>query len=284
VLIGRHGTPVDPRTLNRRFGARCEAAGVRAMTVHDARRTCATLLVDLDVHPRVIMRILRHAKLTVKARGPRLFRRGPLTCVDAIVGLTGFEPAASSSRTRRRLDGGGHVRRRHAAEVHPGAPETVEVAVLRCCTDPCLQSWRPIGAEPRTGVVVPAQPGCGALSDASAAAGRCCSRGFGDARLPSRRVVVQPGSSGPAHRARTPFGNCAACIGRCRTGSGDPRHRTARFRMNFSQVAARLWRNPCPAVVRSMAAGPTQIVRARSGEAATGCLAPREPSSGGTES
>jgi integrase len=33
--------------------------------VHDARRTCATLLVDLDVHPRVIMRILRHAQISV---------------------------------------------------------------------------------------------------------------------------------------------------------------------------------------------------------------------------
>jgi integrase len=29
--------------------------------VHDARHRCATLLVDLDVHPRVILRILRHA-------------------------------------------------------------------------------------------------------------------------------------------------------------------------------------------------------------------------------
>lgn len=35
------------------------------MTVHDARRTCATLLVGLDVHPRVIMRVLRHADLPV---------------------------------------------------------------------------------------------------------------------------------------------------------------------------------------------------------------------------
>lgn len=35
------------------------------MTVHDTRRTCATLLVDLDVHPRVIMRVLRHADLAV---------------------------------------------------------------------------------------------------------------------------------------------------------------------------------------------------------------------------
>jgi integrase len=40
-------------------------ADVRRQTVHDARRTCATLLVDLDVHPRVIMRVLRHADLSV---------------------------------------------------------------------------------------------------------------------------------------------------------------------------------------------------------------------------
>jgi integrase len=61
VFTGRYGTPIDPRTLNRKFTARCEAARVRPITVHDARNTCATLLIDLDVHPRVIMRILRHA-------------------------------------------------------------------------------------------------------------------------------------------------------------------------------------------------------------------------------
>ena len=61
MFTGRYGTPIDPRTLNRAFTARCDAAGVRRLTVHDARRTCATLLVDLDVHPRVIMRVLRHA-------------------------------------------------------------------------------------------------------------------------------------------------------------------------------------------------------------------------------
>lgn len=38
---------------------------MRRLTVHDGRRTCATLLVDLDVHPRVIKRILRHADQTV---------------------------------------------------------------------------------------------------------------------------------------------------------------------------------------------------------------------------
>jgi hypothetical protein len=33
--------------------------------VHDALRTCATLLVDLDVHPRVIMRVVLYADVGV---------------------------------------------------------------------------------------------------------------------------------------------------------------------------------------------------------------------------
>jgi integrase len=43
--------------LNRRFETRCAKAGVRRITVHDMRHTCATLLAALDVHPRVAMRI-----------------------------------------------------------------------------------------------------------------------------------------------------------------------------------------------------------------------------------
>jgi integrase len=38
---------------------------VRKITVHDGRRTCATLLVDLDVHPRQVMQILRHTQIAV---------------------------------------------------------------------------------------------------------------------------------------------------------------------------------------------------------------------------
>jgi integrase len=86
IFTGRYGTPVDPRTLNRKFTARCEAAGVRPITVHDARHTCATLLVDLEVHPRVIMRILRHADqaitmeiyMQMPVRRPRARRCGDL--------------------------------------------------------------------------------------------------------------------------------------------------------------------------------------------------------------
>ena len=65
MFTGQYGTPVEPRTFNRAFTARCRKAGVRTITVHDARRTCATLLVDLDVHPRIVMQILRHAQFAV---------------------------------------------------------------------------------------------------------------------------------------------------------------------------------------------------------------------------
>ena len=33
--------------------------------MHDTRHTCATLLAALDVHPRVAMRVLRHAQIDV---------------------------------------------------------------------------------------------------------------------------------------------------------------------------------------------------------------------------
>jgi integrase len=59
------GTPVEPSNFNRRWSARCAAAGVPRLTVHGARRTCGSLLVDLDVHPRVAMQILRHAQFSI---------------------------------------------------------------------------------------------------------------------------------------------------------------------------------------------------------------------------
>ena len=65
VFTGRYGMPIDPRTVNRAFSARCDMAGVRRITVHDARRTCASLLADLDVHPRVAMQILRHSDFAI---------------------------------------------------------------------------------------------------------------------------------------------------------------------------------------------------------------------------
>jgi integrase len=59
------GTPVEPRNFNRWWNRRCTEAGVRQITVHDARRTCGSLLADLEVHPRVAMQILRHAQFSI---------------------------------------------------------------------------------------------------------------------------------------------------------------------------------------------------------------------------
>ncbi|AYY15192.1 hypothetical protein EF847_02740 [Actinobacteria bacterium YIM 96077] len=51
------GTSIEPRNVNRSWDARCHKARVLKITVHDGRRTCGSLLADLDVHPRVAMRI-----------------------------------------------------------------------------------------------------------------------------------------------------------------------------------------------------------------------------------
>jgi integrase len=65
VFTTRYGTPIEPRNLSRSYDNRITKAGVRRITVHDARRTCGTLLADLDVHPRVAMQILRHAQFSI---------------------------------------------------------------------------------------------------------------------------------------------------------------------------------------------------------------------------
>lgn len=65
VFTTRWGTPIEPRNFSRSFDARCAKAGVPRIRVHDTRHTCASLLAELEVHPRVAMRILRHAKITM---------------------------------------------------------------------------------------------------------------------------------------------------------------------------------------------------------------------------
>lgn len=38
---------------------------MRPISVHSTRRTCASLLVALDVHPRVAMQVLRHRQIAI---------------------------------------------------------------------------------------------------------------------------------------------------------------------------------------------------------------------------
>ena len=59
------GTPYEPRNFARHFALRCSKAGVTHIRVHDTRRTCASLLVALNVHSRVAMQILRHSQISI---------------------------------------------------------------------------------------------------------------------------------------------------------------------------------------------------------------------------
>jgi integrase len=74
VFTTRHGTPIEPHNFGRSFDRCITAARVPSITVHGTRKTCASLLAALDVHPRVAMRILRHSKIAVTMgdlhRGP----------------------------------------------------------------------------------------------------------------------------------------------------------------------------------------------------------------------
>lgn len=65
VVTTRYGLPLDPRNFHRMFKERAAKAGVPVIPVHSTRHTCASLLVDLDVHPRIAMAILRHSQIAV---------------------------------------------------------------------------------------------------------------------------------------------------------------------------------------------------------------------------
>jgi integrase len=65
VFTTRTGRPIEPRNVNRAFEARCIAAGVKVIRVHDTRHTCGKLLAALDIHPRVAMQILRHSRIAI---------------------------------------------------------------------------------------------------------------------------------------------------------------------------------------------------------------------------
>jgi hypothetical protein len=54
------------------------------ITVHGTRKTCATLLAALDVHPRIAMRILRHSKTIGSAEQRRLSEMSVVLWTDMV--------------------------------------------------------------------------------------------------------------------------------------------------------------------------------------------------------
>jgi integrase len=64
VFTTKNGAP-NRAAINRAFDLRCTRYGVRRISVQDTRRTCASLLAALDVHPCVAMAILRHSRIAL---------------------------------------------------------------------------------------------------------------------------------------------------------------------------------------------------------------------------
>ncbi len=65
VFTTKHGTPIEPRNLNRAFTLLCDKAGVRRVRFHDLRHTCASLLHEQGADARMIMEVLGHSSIRV---------------------------------------------------------------------------------------------------------------------------------------------------------------------------------------------------------------------------
>ncbi|RSM62406.1 hypothetical protein DMH03_09870 [Amycolatopsis sp. WAC 01376] len=65
VFTSEQGTLIEPRNFSPVVGDVMEEGGRPVHQCAWRRRSCGSLLVDLDVHPRVAMRILRHAQFAV---------------------------------------------------------------------------------------------------------------------------------------------------------------------------------------------------------------------------
>jgi integrase len=66
VFTTQIGTLLDARNVTRWFTAlRTSVKDLPAFTFHDTRRTCSSLLLALNVHPRVVMEILGHTQISL---------------------------------------------------------------------------------------------------------------------------------------------------------------------------------------------------------------------------
>ena len=60
------GTPINPSNLLRRsFAPLLKSAGLPRITFHDLRHTCASLLFQRNVHPKLVQELLGHASIAL---------------------------------------------------------------------------------------------------------------------------------------------------------------------------------------------------------------------------
>ena len=63
VFTPRHGTQIEPRTVNRMFRALTYAADLRPIRVHDLRHGCVSALLSLGEPARTVMQIVGHTMM-----------------------------------------------------------------------------------------------------------------------------------------------------------------------------------------------------------------------------
>jgi integrase len=66
VFTGDHGQPLDPDgALRDAFKGILEKAGLPDIRLHDLRHSAASLLLALNIHPRVVMELLGHSQISL---------------------------------------------------------------------------------------------------------------------------------------------------------------------------------------------------------------------------
>jgi integrase len=65
VFTTAHGTPIEPRNLNRHWYGVRQRSGLGSVRFHDLRHTCVTLLLDLGTPPHIVQAIAGHSGMEV---------------------------------------------------------------------------------------------------------------------------------------------------------------------------------------------------------------------------
>lgn len=64
VFCTELGKPVEPRNLNRKFYRLIKKADIKNFNLHGLRHTYATMLLEQDIHPKVVQEALGHTKIS----------------------------------------------------------------------------------------------------------------------------------------------------------------------------------------------------------------------------
>jgi len=65
VFTTSTGRPISQRNLTRHFHGSLEKAGLKRMRFHDLRHTAATLLLQANIHPKIVQEMLGHSTIVL---------------------------------------------------------------------------------------------------------------------------------------------------------------------------------------------------------------------------